>query len=180
MNQKRAEAGLDPLEWDENLANEAMRRAEEIASNFSHDGVPDGCAENILAGDPDDSVKVWYGTWNGSSGHRANMMNEVYDNAACASVVHDGKRYIVTLFSAEPEVRGATEEEQAAVEESMKDAVVIHEDPNTGAQTLMPRSEVEALEEQGIDPESMVISQDDLTEEQKSNLEEALRQLGLD
>lgn len=34
MNQKRAEVGLDPLEWDENLANEAMRRAEEIISNF--------------------------------------------------------------------------------------------------------------------------------------------------
>lgn len=184
LNQERAAEGLGSIAWDENLADEALRRAEEISQNFSHDGAPAGCGEIIATARPDSSESDWYAVWYGSDGHRANMLNDNYVSGACASTVRDGKRYVVALFSA-PAASGhsATPEEHALIEDSMKDAVVVYEDPNTGAQTMLPADSVDKMEQQGIDPASTNIKYEDLSEEQQTNItdarEEALKQLGI-
>lgn len=48
VNVARAEEGLNALIWDDSLEELAKRRAQEIVSNFSHDGCPGYAGENIL------------------------------------------------------------------------------------------------------------------------------------
>ena len=84
-NRVRAEHGLAPLRWDEELAEIARWRAEDMVKRgyFSHYDPVDGtmlfltrcssCSENIATGIPSGSSFV--ATWLGSPGHRANMLN---------------------------------------------------------------------------------------------------------
>lgn len=166
LNQKRAEAGLSSIAWDGDIAGEAERRAAELINDMSHNGCPDDCAEIIATANPDTSIASVYSQWYSSSGHRAIMMDNRYDKGAYASAVHDGTRYVVALFSATPTGRDATPEENAAIDEAMKDAVEV---PGSDGHVLAPR---EMVEEGRIS----TVNDDELTEEQLANEKEATRQ----
>ncbi len=47
MNQKRAEAGLTALSWSDSLASTACERAEEIITDYSHNGMRNCQGENV-------------------------------------------------------------------------------------------------------------------------------------
>ena len=86
VNIERANVGVQPLEFSEELTERADVRAEEIVGVFSHTR-PDGsdcfsilrginyrtCGENIAAGKSTPEAVV--DQWMNSSGHRANILN---------------------------------------------------------------------------------------------------------
>ncbi|MBP0965522.1 MAG: hypothetical protein J5999_09580 [Oscillospiraceae bacterium] len=91
VNQARAEHGASSLSLDSKLCDAANKRAQEIATKFSHTR-PDGrdcftvldeygisyygCGENIAAGSSD--ANSIFNMWMNSSGHRANILNSSY------------------------------------------------------------------------------------------------------
>jgi len=85
-NAEREAAGVEPLIWDDELAEYAGIRAEEIITNFSHirdDGTK--CyalseliwGENIARG-PHANGKEFLEHWMASEGHKANILNPEY------------------------------------------------------------------------------------------------------
>ena len=97
MNQKRAEAGVDALQWSDSLAATAKARAEELISDYSHNGARDCGAENIYSSSSA-SVSYVYGVFEGSTGHRNNMLSDAFTKAAAAYCQSGGKYYWVVLF----------------------------------------------------------------------------------
>lgn len=91
VNQSRSEHGASSLTLDSKLCDAANKRAQEIATKFSHTR-PDGrdcftvldefgiscygCGENIAAGSSD--ANSIFNMWMNSSGHRANILNSSY------------------------------------------------------------------------------------------------------
>lgn len=91
VNQARSEHGASSLTLDSKLCDAANKRAQEIATKFSHTR-PDGrdcftvldefgiscygCGENIAAGSSD--ANSIFNMWMNSSGHRANILNSSY------------------------------------------------------------------------------------------------------
>lgn len=91
VNQARSEHGASSLSLDSKLCDAANKRAQEIATKFSHTR-PDGrdcftvldefgiscygCGENIAAGSSD--ANSIFNMWMNSSGHRANILNSSY------------------------------------------------------------------------------------------------------
>lgn len=97
LNQKRAEQGLAALEWDSTLETNAIARAQQLASDFSHNGGT--YAENIAEINSDPlSIEAWYNAWYNSEGHRANMFSAGYVKAACAYYTNGSKSYVITVF----------------------------------------------------------------------------------
>lgn len=97
LNQKRAEQGLAALEWDSTLESNALARAQQLASDFSHNGGT--YAENIAEINSDPlSIEAWYNAWYNSEGHRANMFSTGYVKAACAYYTNGSKSYVITVF----------------------------------------------------------------------------------
>ena len=72
QNQRLAEHAVPPLQWSESLYQIAAQRAQEISSDYSHNGCPDWVAENILMGTDraDLAIQIWYD----SPGHQRNML----------------------------------------------------------------------------------------------------------
>ena len=97
MNQKRAEAGLPELSWSDSLASTACERAEEIVSDFSHNGSRN-CSLEICHSDPSGSVSSWYSGFYNSSGHRLAMMTEANTQTAAAVCKAGNMYYVVVLF----------------------------------------------------------------------------------
>lgn len=99
VNAERVAAGLNSLAWDEKVYDFACRRAQEIVTDFSHNGNDSNYAENILGpsrnGDPYYLHMVWYN----SSGHHSNYMSPNHIGGACAVYVHDGLYYAVENFT---------------------------------------------------------------------------------
>lgn len=111
VNEERDKEGLQPLEWDEGLAECAAARAEEIVEKFSHTR-PDGSSystildeygldssgvgENIAYGytDPENVMDGWMH----SSGHKANILRKNYDRIGVGCHIEDGSCYWVQLF----------------------------------------------------------------------------------
>lgn len=91
VNQARSEHGASALSLDSKLCDAANKRAQEIATKFSHTR-PDGrdcftvideygisyygCGENIAAGSS--SASSIFNMWMNSSGHRANILNSSF------------------------------------------------------------------------------------------------------
>ncbi len=98
LNQKRAEAGIPALAWDDSLASTACERAEEIVSDFSHNGARN-CTGEIITGTTSSSVETWYGRFAGSPSHNANMMSDAHSKAAAAYCKVGNTYYVVVLFS---------------------------------------------------------------------------------
>lgn len=92
LNAKRVEMGLNPVEWDDTLAAEASKRAQEITINFSHDGA--NYLENIFSGNTGD-INDWFEGWWASDGHRLTMMNADLNSCACCFLHKDGQYYVV-------------------------------------------------------------------------------------
>lgn len=97
MNTKRAEQGLDALSWSDSMGATAMERAEEIVSNFSHDGSRNCSAENI-AKTSNGSVSGWYESFYNSTVHRYAMLDKAYKSAAAAVCQVGNTYYVAVLF----------------------------------------------------------------------------------
>ena len=95
-DEEREERGLDPLELNEDIMEACQIRAEELPELFSHTR-PDGSScftalegagidgysyvgENIAAGQRTPEAAV--DSWMNSSGHKANILNENFTEAA--------------------------------------------------------------------------------------------------
>lgn len=117
LNQQRVAAGLSELQWDTTLEANALKRAKEISSNFSHDGA--SYAEIIFMGSDFSrngfSYVDWYNSWYNSDGHRANMFGN-YSNAACAYYVVNENTYAVAVFSGSSESASTTPESPTSAE----------------------------------------------------------------
>lgn len=83
QNEKRMEAGLPALMWDEEAYGLAVERVRQIAVNFSHDGCPPGYGENLASGSAGNAVQV-IDRWYESEVHRTNMLSEDYTFGAIA------------------------------------------------------------------------------------------------
>ena len=97
LNQKRTEAGLSTLAWDDSLAATACERAEEIVSDFSHNKARNCTGENILKS-PSSDVSSWFTAFYNSPGHRINMMSDVDEKAAAAVCKYGNTYYLVLLL----------------------------------------------------------------------------------
>jgi uncharacterized protein YkwD len=106
MNQKRVEAGLQPLTSDNKLVEVARYKSNDMIQNnfFSHTN-PDGTKwtnwlhtlgyEYTLSGEniaynTSDAVELFNQWWN-SPGHRANMMNSAYNKVGIGVIYGNGK-----------------------------------------------------------------------------------------
>ncbi len=97
LNQKRAEAGLGELSWSDSLANLATERASEIADDFSHNGMRN-CDSEIILQSGSSNSSTWYNLFYNSSGHRANMMDDLWGSAAAAYCKVGKKYYVIVMF----------------------------------------------------------------------------------
>lgn len=108
QNERRAQAGLAPLSWDEELYQCILVRGPEIVQSFSHTR-PDGSdcfsvvtvsywtvGENIAYGYPS-AAAVTEG-WYNSEGHRRNMLNPGFTSAAVVCYEYNRILYWVTMF----------------------------------------------------------------------------------
>jgi len=110
MNEKRTEAGLQPLTIDNTLVQVARYKSVDMVQNnfFNHIN-PDGtrwtnwlhtigydytsAGENIACNNSD-TVELFNKWWN-SPGHRANMMNDKYTKVGIG-VINGNSKYIGT------------------------------------------------------------------------------------
>lgn len=165
LNAKRSEMGLNPIEWDESLAEEAMVRAQAIVSDYSHNG-RSTYSENIYSCFSG-NINDWFEAWWNSEGHRLNMMEDGIGTGACAFTVVDGQYYVVFVAEDDNPVMSAeewNEYKETAVEEG----------------TLQIIDQQEATEEETgytvYGTEGVEICTD---EEVLANIEELRAQLGL-
>ncbi len=127
-NLQRINKGLSVLTYDKALTEAAMRRAEEIALNFSHTR-PDGTrwttvskkanGENIALGHetPDEVIEGWMN----SQGHRENILRSQFKSVGIGCFFLYDTLYWVQLFStsnatSEPTQTGTTEVYETKVE----------------------------------------------------------------
>ena len=106
-NEERENAGLEPLEWNDNLTEAAHIRAEEITEKFSHDRPNNdpyefyfmGAHAEIITGavSAQDAVNRWML----SDGHREAMLYEDFHSVAVGCYVKNGILYCVELLSAD-------------------------------------------------------------------------------
>ena len=107
-NEERENAGLEPLEWNDNLTEAAQIRAEEITEKFSHDRPNNdpyefyfmGAHGEILAiaSTPQDAVDIWMRSKNG---HKEIILDEHYKSAAVGCYIKNGKLYCAELLSSD-------------------------------------------------------------------------------
>ena len=97
LNKEREELSLTPLEWDEDMAQTAVERAEEIVDDFSHNKVRNCGGENILSNMSGD-VASWYQQFYDSKGHRMNMLADLWTKGAAAYCQVGRKYYVVVMF----------------------------------------------------------------------------------
>lgn len=94
INAERVEAGLDELEWNEDLYELAMTRCYE---NDSHRSVRAGTGENYLVASKryaEASSDVIHNLWHDSEGHYNNYMNNSYANCAVAIMIDEYGNYV--------------------------------------------------------------------------------------
>ena len=101
VNEIRAEAGLEPLEWDNNLETVASVRASEISEKFSHTR-PNGRqwytvnskiqgGENLAFGF--DNAEDVVDAWMNSPTHRDNILYDEFEKCAISIYEEDGTYY---------------------------------------------------------------------------------------
>lgn len=109
-NEEREKAGLEPLEWNDNLTEAAHIRAEELTVKFSHtrpNGEParlewyfDGAHGEICT--TASSPKIAVENWMNSDAHRDAMLDEDFHSVAVGCYVNQyGKLYCVEILSAD-------------------------------------------------------------------------------
>ena len=97
INAGRAEKELDALVWDDSLAALAKERAEEITSDFSHNGARN-CGGEIIGKVPNGDVQTWYEGFYNSPKHRITMMSKGNTIVGAAYCYYKGYYYIVGVF----------------------------------------------------------------------------------
>ncbi len=99
VNLERERSGLPKLEWDEATYDYACKRAQEIVTDFSHDGCTQAHGENIgyMTAAYANAYQL-HMQWNESPGHHANYMDTDYTKGACAVFVYNGVAYAVENF----------------------------------------------------------------------------------
>jgi len=108
-NAERIAAGVDPLIWDDRLADPAYVRANEIIDTFDHVR-PDGTkcyalsdliwGENIARG-PHASGQEFVDHWMASEGHKANILQAQYKTMGVGFTCNDMGDTAVQLFGVE-------------------------------------------------------------------------------
>ena len=98
VNEERAAAGLNTLAWDENVYNFACTRAQQIVTDFSHNGNTSYYGENCLINYIGTAESI-HNQWKGSYKHHDNYMNSMYGSGACAIYVYNGVCYGVETFA---------------------------------------------------------------------------------
>jgi uncharacterized protein YkwD len=98
INAERSAAGINTLTWDETAYNFACSRAQQIVSDFSHDGNTDYYGENCGRGGSTPSADTIHQGFHDSTGHYNNYMNSMYTAGACAVYVTNGSWYAVETF----------------------------------------------------------------------------------
>ncbi len=110
VNQKRKEAGLHELIWDEGMYEFACTRTLEIISKFSHErpdgtvvtdslhamGYTVGNGENIARYSKNASIVVE--DWMNSPSHKENILRDYFYYSAIGCYSHNGRYYWVNLF----------------------------------------------------------------------------------
>ena len=107
-NEEREKAGLEPLEWNDNLTEAAQIRAEELTVKYSHDRPNNDPYEFYFLGahgeiittapSPEKAIELWMD----SSEHRNAILNEDYKSVAVGCYVNQyGKLYCVEILSAD-------------------------------------------------------------------------------
>jgi uncharacterized protein YkwD len=101
VNEERAAAGLNQLEWDEDTYEFACQRALTIVKNYSHDGCGE-YGENIqkYSGYGAPSASRIHQNWHNSSAHYNNYMSDIYTKGACAVYYVNETVYAVENFVA--------------------------------------------------------------------------------
>lgn len=97
VNEERTAAGLNALAWDENIYNFACQRAQQIVTDYSHNGhgnYGENCAIDWVG-----TAESIHNQWKNSPGHHENYMNARYEIGACAIYVYNGECYCVENFS---------------------------------------------------------------------------------
>ena len=97
INAGRAEKELDALAWDDSLAALAKERAEEITSDFSHNGARN-CGGELIGKITNGDVQTWYEGFYNSPKHRITMMSKGYTIVGAAYCYYKGYYYIVGVF----------------------------------------------------------------------------------
>ena len=97
INAGRAEKELDALVWDDSLAALAKERAEEITSDFSHNGARN-CGGEIIGKITNGDVQTWYEGFYNSPKHRITMMSKGNTIVGAAYCYYKGYYYIVGVF----------------------------------------------------------------------------------
>ncbi len=95
INAQRANVGSPALVLDSGMCSAAQSRANQIVSDYSHNGNNTGYAENINMAL---SVSDCYSSWAGSSGHYSNMMGYGYTRMGFAWASGPDAVYFVALF----------------------------------------------------------------------------------
>ncbi|WP_455533019.1 SH3 domain-containing protein [Roseburia inulinivorans] len=98
VNEERAAAGLNTLAWDENIYNFACTRAQQIVTDFSHNGNTSYYGENCLINAVGTAESI-HNQVKGSYKHHDNYMNSMYGSGACAIYVYNGVCYGVETFA---------------------------------------------------------------------------------
>jgi uncharacterized protein YkwD len=117
LNDYRAQAGLPALTWNDALYNGASIRAQELSVNYADghtrlngDGyftvfTEVGACSNVSEHYTGENTAKWTSSgaetmngWYNSTGHRNNMLNSNYNQAAVAAYYANGAYYWCTLF----------------------------------------------------------------------------------
>jgi uncharacterized protein YkwD len=109
VNNERKKRNIPPLLWNDSLYQTAQRRASEIKRDFSHNGVPAGCGENIVMSPigrvrglgiihRHNVAKAFLKIWMNSPGHRENILRMQYKTSCMGVIQHNGKYFGVQLF----------------------------------------------------------------------------------
>jgi uncharacterized YkwD family protein len=113
VNSERASRGLDPLTWNQNLANIARVKSDDMASNnyFSHTSPTYGspfdmlksfgvsytaAGENIASGQT--TAQTVMDTWMNSAGHAANILNGNFTEIGVGYSYNNGSPIWTQLF----------------------------------------------------------------------------------
>ena len=99
MNEERVAEGRNPLAWDEDIYNFACQRAQQLVTDFSHNGCG-SYGENIhyRTGIPYSGESI-HMSWYYSPAHHANYLDSRYGSGACAVYVYNGSVYAVENFA---------------------------------------------------------------------------------
>ena len=97
INTGRVEKELDALVWDASLAALAKERAEEITSDFSHNGARN-CGGEIIGKITNGDVQTWYEGFYNSPKHKITMMSKGNTIVGAAYCYYKGYYYIVGVF----------------------------------------------------------------------------------